>query len=166
MQEIWKNTEYQNIMISNFGDCYNTKTDRYIGHENMINCYKEISVKLNGKQHQVYPHRLVATAFIDNPNNKPFVDHIDGNGLNNNVSNLRWATKQENDRNRKLSKHNKLGIKGVSHRKSGKYRARIKVNGVEIYLGTYELLEDAIKARQKASQELFKEFQHTCDQRD
>lgn len=59
-----------------------------------------LSVQLQGKNFQI--HRLVAEAFIPNPQNKPTVDHIDKNPSNNNVENLRWATLEEQCQNKNL----------------------------------------------------------------
>ena len=65
----------------------------------------------------------------------------------------------ENNRNQKVSLNNKLGIKGIQKRDNGKYRARIRVDGNLINLGTFETIEEAKKARADASKHYFKEFQ-------
>lgn len=54
--------------------------------------YKMIDLRLYGQRKRVYVHRLVAQAFIPNPNNLPQVNHKDENKLNNNVDNLEWCT--------------------------------------------------------------------------
>ena len=53
--------------------------------------YERVTLWYHGKQKKFSVHRLVAMAYIPNPNNYPMVNHIDGNKLNNNVSNLEWC---------------------------------------------------------------------------
>ena len=58
--------------------------------------YLKVTASRDRKQEHHYVHRLVAEAFVPNPDNKPQVNHIDGNSLNNNSNNLEWVTNQEN----------------------------------------------------------------------
>lgn len=67
--------------------------------------YKTVALCKDGKVYPKLVHRLVAEAFIPNPDNKPNVDHIDTNPLNNNVENLRWVTQSENSLNPLTRKH-------------------------------------------------------------
>lgn len=60
------------------------------------NRYLVVTAMICGKQKGFYVHRLVAEAYIPNPQNKPTINHLDNNGFNNHVSNLAWATYKEN----------------------------------------------------------------------
>jgi hypothetical protein len=64
----------------------------YIDHKG----YERLQLTANGVRRKFFIHRLVATAFIPNPGNKPQVNHIDGIPLNNKLSNLEWNTASEN----------------------------------------------------------------------
>ena len=68
--------------------------------------------------HNLYVHRMVAELFIENPENKWYVDHIDGNRYNNKVTNLRWATPSENRLNPiTVERYNKTSASEETHRK-------------------------------------------------
>ncbi|KKN85457.1 hypothetical protein LCGC14_0277760 [marine sediment metagenome] len=58
--------------------------------------YYRVGLRKQNKTHYKYISRLVAEAFISNPDNKPQINHKDGNKFNNNVSNLEWVTQSEN----------------------------------------------------------------------
>lgn len=85
------------------------------------------------------------------------IDHIDQNKLNNKRENLRYLTKSGNAINSKLSSNNTTGVKGITrNRNKKKWIAQIMVNRKHIHLGTFDKLEDAIRAREDAEEKYFK----------
>jgi hypothetical protein len=79
------------------------------------------------------------------------IDHIDGNGENNKIDNLRLVTNQQNSRNFHISKNNTSGHTGVTFNKNAnKWLAQITVSGENIYLGIYKDIKKAIKVRKEA----------------
>ena len=79
------------------GDIYNAKTNNKLKPIDNGVGYNRVGLYAGNNKHKLYyVHRLLAMAFIDNPENKDFINHIDGNPKNNILSNLEWCTKSEN----------------------------------------------------------------------
>lgn len=86
-----------------------------------------------------------------------YIDHKDGNSLNNALSNLREATPSQNTMNAKMSSSNTSGVKGVQWDRNA-WKAVIGVGGKMRHLGRFARFEDAVAARKKAQVELHGEF--------
>ena len=109
MKEIWKDIKgYEGLyQVSNLGrvksleryDSYNRKVDEKILKTKENLGYIYVNLHKNGIQKGYKVHRLVAEAFIPNPDNKPCVDHINTIKDDNRVDNLRWVTYEENMNN-------------------------------------------------------------------
>lgn len=125
MEEKWKDVPgYEGLyQVSNFGRIKNHKGAILALNKRPSNTQERYLIKLskNNKKRSFLVHRLVATAFIPNPEGKETVNHIDGNPLNNRSDNLEWATKSENHLHRVyyLREHSLLPCKPVRCVESG-----------------------------------------------
>ncbi len=101
-KEIWKPVhieKYENrYMISNFGNVKNAETNYVLSTGNLRSGYRSTTLYNNGKNKAFKVHILVANAFLEKPKNKnkKWVNHKDGNKLNNHIDNLEWVTPREN----------------------------------------------------------------------
>lgn len=98
MQEIWKDVKgYEGLyQVSNLGNVYSTKTAKILKSQISGKGYKTVCLHKNNVPHTNQLHRLIAQAFIPNPNNYPQINHIDGNKTNNNINNLEWCDQSYN----------------------------------------------------------------------
>ena len=96
---MWKKIILNNIItdysVSTEGEVKKDTTN-YIFSLSIQQDYKFVSILINGQSNRMRVHRLVAMAFIPNPENKPYVNHINGDKGDNNVENLEWVTPSEN----------------------------------------------------------------------
>lgn len=98
-QDYWKPIkDYPHLLISRAGKVWTTTYNREL-HPHLTNRgYLRVNLSKDKTVKRASVHRLVAEAFIPNPNNLPTVDHIDGNKLNNCVENLQWLSQSDNCR--------------------------------------------------------------------
>lgn len=89
-------------MVSNHGSVIALPVDGMVRRKTLLkantswNGYLRVGLRRNGKTKFCMVHRLVAASFIENKNNKPIINHKDGNKQNNHVSNIEWCTHKEN----------------------------------------------------------------------
>lgn len=88
--------DYPNYVIHDNGLVQNIKSGRFLHPMFFGNGYLRVGLSKDGEQRHFLIHRLVAEAFLPNPDNLPIVNHKDGNPSNNNVSNLEWCSQEYN----------------------------------------------------------------------
>lgn len=124
------------------------------GRGNKKSAYRHVSIK--GRKYLV--HRI-AWVYVYGVLPDADIDHIDGDGLNNSLANLRLASRSENNRNRGAQCNSKSGLKGVSwHGGHAKWQAAIRAGGKDKHLGYYKSAEEAHQAYCAAATKLHGEF--------
>lgn len=117
------------------------------------NGYAHRKIRIKGKDIKIYMHRFIIGVI-----NKE-IDHINGNGIDNRKENLRIVTHRQNLMNAKKRTDNTSGFKGVSYSKyHKKFRAYIKSNNKQIFLGYFNTPQEAHLAYIIKAKELFREF--------
>lgn len=156
--EIWKDVvgyegKYQ---VSNIGNVQSLKSrwgERSIPHVMVPQLsgagteqikYLRVLLTKNGQSKKILVHRLVASAFVTNHDNKPHVNHIDGNRLNNRIENLEWCTHRENMSHAR-NRPGLTGTKFMGPPRKGKKRwaARIKIKSKQYHLGYFTTQHEA-----------------------
>jgi hypothetical protein len=89
----------EDYKISDDGQLYSVRGDKLLKYNIDQDGYAYYTLCVAGSRHTFKAHRLVAEAFIPNPENKPAIDHINGIRTDNRVENLRWVTNKENSNN-------------------------------------------------------------------
>ena len=135
---MWKKFIYEgqetDYSVSTEGEVRKDTTN-YILSQSSQQDYKFVGLIINGKQKRMRVHRMVALTFIDNPDNKPYVNHINGNRSDNNVENLEWVTPSENTQH----------AVNTGLFKSGRTRAVIQYNLNGEQMATFESAAEAAR---------------------
>ena len=161
-EEIWRDVKnYEGIYkISNLGNVKSNATSKVKLLKNSLrkSGYYGVCLNKDGKSNVRLTHHLIAESFLNHTicnKQKLVVDHIDNNKKNNRLDNLQIITFRYNLIKDKTS--NKCGKLGVSYIKgSCKFRARINIKGYQIYIGSFNTIEEASNAYNKELNKLNK----------
>lgn len=156
--ELWKIIkEFSDYMVSSKGRIISLKDKGKLMIPQLgKRGYYCIMFSLNNKKYKRTTSRLVAEAFIENGENKPMVDHINGNRVDNSMENLRWVTAAENNMGfRKSSSRGGTIYRGVSWDKErNKWKTRITIDRKEHHIGRFDCEHKAAEAYNQKAIEL------------
>ena len=135
--------EFSNYLIGNNSEVYNKQTQysKKPTSNHSGKGYLYVDLYNGNKRKRKYIHRLVAEAFIPNPENKPYINHIDGNSHNNSVENLEWCIPLENVEHASKVLKTMLQYKKANEYRKRKVRMLDKVSGLEV--ATFESIHAA-----------------------
>lgn len=167
MRVLTKIKDFPDYCVSTDGEVYSAKGESYrrLKQYSKTHGYLYVALFRNGKRYYRRVHRLVAEAFIPNPDNLPEVNHKDEDKTNNLASNLEWCTSHDNKvygsrRERVarkvsdpkiLRKNNTSGHKGVTKTRWNTWQAWLNRK----YLGTFKTFEEAVAVRERAEKETY-----------
>jgi hypothetical protein len=162
MEEIWKDIPgFEGVyQVSNKGNVKRLYNSYHKAQEHILKPglsggnkdgerYLYVNLCYQNKKKPYYIHRLVAECFLPNQNNKPQVDHINQNKMNNHLSNLRWVSRSENHLNKthKLSSSGYRYIRFINNRYNFRISRRKDGKVKDIVSQTFPTLAEAIQAR-------------------
>lgn len=141
-------------LISQNGDIYSLITNKIMSSHYLPNGYKQLRLTKDKVHKHKLVHRLLAEAFIPNPENKPCIDHIDGNSRNNSISNLRWCTVKENSNNPITKGRNqslrrpwpKMSEDAIRKRSTKNHKPVVQLSRDEKYIKTWDCIKEAADA--------------------
>ena len=124
--EVWKEIEGfdKGYKVSNLGNVFSEKTNKILKSANVGYGYKQVSLMKDKERRKQYVHRLVAKAFIENPEEYPCINHKDCDKANNRVDNLEWCTHLYN-----CQSINRPGNVGCVCKHKNGWVFRITING-------------------------------------
>ncbi len=132
---------FPNYQISSNSEIFNIKKDKIIKQTFCENGYYSVTLfkYLEGKRikKKFYVHRLLGLCFLENPDNKPIIDHINRIKTDNKLSNLRFASFSENALNASVRKNKKSGLFKNICDYGSRYRTMIIKNGTRVFDKSY-----------------------------
>ena len=138
--------DYPNYLIYDDGRVYNKKYNRFIKPTIVGKGYLQLALFKNGERKMFRINRLVSLHYIPNPENKPEVNHIDGDKTNNNIKNLEWMTRMENaNAFQPIRQDNTSGVKNIYYHKQWHGWVYIKTINKIRHTKYFKTFEEAVE---------------------